>query len=115
MLEAKNIDTPDEKIGFDHGDLQVVNLTGVTVARARFQPGWSWAGDVKPKVGTDSCQSPHIGIVVSGRFAVKMDDGEERILGPGDAHVVSPGHDAWVVGEEPCVILDFAVTGQASA
>lgn len=113
MLEVKNVDTPDQKVGFDHGDLHLVNLTGVTVAQATFRPGWKWSEDVKPRAGTSSCQQPHIGIIVSGRFAVRMDDGEERVLGPGDAHVVSPGHDAWVVGDEPCVILDFAFTGGA--
>ncbi|HET9076599.1 MAG TPA: cupin domain-containing protein [Acidimicrobiales bacterium] len=111
MLESKNIDTPDEKVGFDHGDLQIVNLTGATVVRATFRPGWSWSGDVRPRAGTPSCQMPHSGIVLSGRFVVRMDDGEERILGPGDAHVVSPGHDAWVMGDEPCVILDFSSAG----
>jgi len=115
MLEAKNIDTPDEKIDFDHGDLHVVNLTGATVARATFRPGWSWSGDVRPKAGTASCQVAHKGIVLSGRFLVKMDDGEELTLGPGDAHVVAPGHDAWVIGDEPCVILDFTTTGSEAS
>lgn len=111
MLEAKNIDTPDEKHTFEHGDVQIVNLTGMTLGRATFRPGWRWSTDVKPLVGTESCQLPHSSYVVSGRLRVRMDDGTERELGPGDAHIVSAGHDAWVVGDEPCVAIDFATTG----
>lgn len=111
MLESKNIDMPDEKHTFDHGEVQVVHLPGFTVGRAVFRPGWTWSGDVKPVVGTASCQVTHTSIVLSGQFGVRMDHGEERVLRPGDAHVVSAGHDAWVVGDEPCVTLDFAATG----
>jgi ketosteroid isomerase-like protein len=111
MLEAKNIEAPDEKYTFEHGEVQIVNLTGMTVGRATFRPGWQWSTDVKPVVGTSSCQIAHSSYVVSGRFHVRMDDGTEVELGPGDAHVVSPGHDAWVVGDEPCVAIDFSSTG----
>ncbi|HEV2362132.1 MAG TPA: cupin domain-containing protein [Acidimicrobiales bacterium] len=107
ICEAKNFDTPDDKRNFEHGQLQLVELPGVTFGRAIFGPGWRWSTDVKPMAGTDSCQIPHSGVVVAGRFRVRMDDGTELELGPGDAHVVSPGHDAWVVGEDECVILDF--------
>lgn len=110
-LEIKNVADPDERRQFDHGTLDVVNLPGATIVRAVFGPGWRWSTDIKPVVGTDSCQVAHSGYVISGRFHVRMDDGREYDLGPGDAHVVSPGHDAWVVGEEPCVIVDFAATG----
>jgi hypothetical protein len=113
MIEAKNIDTPDDKRSFEHGDLAIVNVTGMTLARAEFRPGWRWSTDVKPMVGTASCQAAHAGVILSGRFRVRMDDGEEREFGPGDVHVVSPGHDAWVVGDEPVVALDFASTGSA--
>jgi hypothetical protein len=111
MLEAKNIETPDEKHAFEHGEVQIVNLTGMTFARATFRPGWRWSTDVKPVVGTNSCELTHTSYVVSGRFHVRMDDGTELELGPGDAHVCSPGHDAWVVGDEPCVAIDFSSTG----
>ena len=111
MLEAKNVETPDETYAFEHGEVQIVNLTGMTVGRATFRPGWRWSTDVKPVVGTDSCQVAHSSYVVSGRFHVRMDDGTERELGPGDAHVVSAGHDAWVVGDEPCVAIDFSSPG----
>jgi Cupin len=115
VLMTKNLDTPDEKRSFAHGDLQAVSLGGVTFSRAEFRPGWRWSQDVKPLVGTDSCQGTHLAVVISGRFHVRMDDGRERDLGPGDAHVVGPGHDAWVVGDEPCVIVDFAGSGQQGA
>ena len=114
-LQAKNLGTPDEKHSFDHGDLNVVNLTGMTIVRAAFNPGWRWSTDVKPLVGTESCQVSHAGYVVSGRLHVRLDDGREYELGPGDAHVVSPGHDAWVVGEEPFVAVDFARDSLADA
>ena len=115
MLESKNIETPDEKVGFDHGQMNVVNLPGLMLVRARFDPGWSWSGDVKPRAGTESCQVAHAGLILSGRLTVRMDDGQEKTFGPGDAHVVSPGHDAWVVGDEPCEILDVALTGEAGS
>ena len=107
MLEAKNIAAPDDKKTFEHGEVSLVNLTGFTVGRADFRPGWRWSTDVKPLAGTDSCQLAHSSYVVSGRFHVRMDDGRELELGPGDAHLVGPGHDAWVVGDEPCVTIDF--------
>jgi len=106
-LAAKNLDSPDQKRSFEHGELQVVALAGTMFARADFRPGFRWSTDVGPLAGTDSCQGTHAGVVLSGRFAVRMDDGTELEFRPGDAHVVSPGHDAWVVGDEPCVIIDI--------
>jgi hypothetical protein len=107
VIESRNVQAPDEKHTFEHGEVEIVQLPGCAIARATFRPGWRWSTDVKPVVGGDSCQLAHRGFVVSGRFAVRMDDGTELELGPGDAHVVSPGHDAWVVGDEPCVTIDF--------
>ena len=105
--EAKNLDVPDEKRASEHGEIHLVHLTGATIGRAVLRPGWRWSTDMKPVVGTDSCQASHVAYVVSGRFHVRMDDGTELELGAGDAHVVGPGHDAWVVGDEPCVTVDF--------
>lgn len=110
VCEAKNLDTPDDKRNFEHGQIQLVNLPGITFGRAVLSPSWRWSTDVKPAAGTASCQLAHTAYVVSGRFHVRMDDGAELDLGPGDAHVVSPGHDAWVVGDEECVIIDFIPT-----
>ena len=107
-LENQNLDTPHETRTFEHGSISVVTLAGATLGRATFQPGWKWSNDVKPVVGTDSCQTPHTGYVISGRMHIVMDDGAEAEVGPGDAVVISPGHDAWIVGDEPCIMLDWS-------
>jgi quercetin dioxygenase-like cupin family protein len=106
--EAKNLDSPDETRPFaDKGKADIVKLGGVTVGRAVFEPGWKWSEHVKPIAGTESCQSSHTGYVISGRQHILMDDGTELDLNPGDAFVIPPGHDGWVVGDEPAVALDF--------
>lgn len=107
--EVKNLDSPDETRPFvGKGKADVVKLGGVTVGRAVFEPGWKWSEHVKPIAGTESCQSSHTGYLISGRQHVVMDDGTELDLGPGDAFVIPPGHDGWVVGDEPAVALDFS-------
>jgi Cupin domain len=107
-LEAKNLDSPDETRSFENGELRIVNIAGAIVGRAVFKPGWKWSNDVKPIAGTDSCQAAHTGYIISGRMHVVMDDGREADAGPGDAFVIAPGHDAWIVGDEPCVALDWS-------
>jgi uncharacterized protein (TIGR02246 family) len=102
-----NLDTDGDKHSFDHGQLTVVTLEGTMLARGVFNPGWKWSNDVQPHAHTPSCQARHTGIVLSGRFRIRTDDGTEAEFGPGDAHVVAPGHDAWVVGNEQCVIIDI--------
>ena len=107
-LEAKSLDSPDEVREFvDKGRVKVVNLSGGTVGKGTFEPGWRWSDHVKPLAGTESCQVQHVGYVLAGRMKVAMDDGSEIEVGPGDAFVMPPGHDAWIVGDEPCEILDF--------
>ena len=107
-LETKNLGSPDETRPFaDKGRAEVVTLEGHTILRATFEPGWRWSEHVKPIAKTDSCQAGHTAYIVSGRMHIKMDDGTEREVGPGDAMVCAPGHDAWVVGGEPCVMIDF--------
>lgn len=110
-LAAKNLAQPDELRRFDHGELAVVKVAGVTVGRAVFSPGWRWSDHVRPLAGTASCQVAHVGYILSGRMCVRMADGREATVGPGDAFVVPPGHDGWVVGDEPCVMLDWAGGG----
>jgi quercetin dioxygenase-like cupin family protein len=107
-LEKRSLDQPDETRAVDKGSAEVVELEGATVMRTTFQPGWRWSESVKPMVGTDSCQVHHVGYVVSGRMHVRMDDGEELEIGPGDVLQIPPPHDAWIVGEEAYVGLDFA-------
>jgi len=106
-IQMGNFDSPDETRTPDKTKLEVLNLGDTTVGRATFQPGWSWAECIKPVVGTDSCQARHVGTVVSGRLHIKHNDGTEGEAGPGDAYVVEPGHDAWVVGDEPFVAFEF--------
>jgi Cupin domain len=107
-LQAKRFESPDEVREFKaNGRVELVNLDSGPVGRGTFEPGWRWSNDVKPLAGTDSCQVEHIGYVVAGRMKVVMDDGQEVEVGPGDAFHMPPGHDAWTVGDEPCVLIDF--------
>jgi hypothetical protein len=106
-LESQNFSTPDETRTFDKGQLAVITLGTATVGRATFQPGWKWSECVKPIAGTDSCEAAHLGYVVSGHMHVVMDDGTAADVGPGDLINIAPGHDAWTIGDEPCVALDF--------
>lgn len=106
-LESQNFNAPDETRTFDKGQLDDITLGTATVGRATFEPGWRWSECVKPIVGTDSCEASHLAYVVSGRMHVAMDDGTESDAGPGDLVNIAPGHDGWVVGNEPCVMLDF--------
>jgi len=109
QLESKSLDSPDETRQFvDKGKADIVKIAGVTVGRTVFEPGWRWSEHVKPIAGTNSCQSHHTGYVLSGRMGVKMEDGSELEIGPGEAFVIPPGHDAWTVGDESCISLDFS-------
>jgi hypothetical protein len=96
-FQSRILDTPDEARKFTNGELGVVTISDAIVGRAGCQPDWQWSNDVKPITGTESCQIAHTGCIISGRMHVKMDDGTEDDLGPGDAFVISPGHDTWIV------------------
>lgn len=109
-LLRKSLDRPDEVRPFTNGKLELVDAGGL-VGRAVFQPGWRWSNDVKPIAGTNSCQAAHAGYVVSGRMHIVMDDGTEDDFGPGDVMICPPGHDAWIVGDEACVVIDWAGFG----
>jgi hypothetical protein len=108
MLEIKTIDKPDERRDFPHGHLELLNLTGLDFAVGTFEPGWRWTESVAPITGTTSCEVHHFGYCASGRMMIKMDDGAEGEVGPGDVFVISPGHDAWVLGDEPFICYDFS-------
>jgi len=107
-LEKKAFSTPDEKRSFDKGQLELVALGGVTFGRATFQPGWKWSTSVKPLVNTKSCEARHLQYHVSGRIRYRMQDGTEDEVGPGEVPLLPPGHDAWVVGNEPAVVIDLS-------
>ncbi len=106
-MEVKNFDTPDEVRKFDKGKLELMKIGGAVVGRAIFQPGWKWSKSVKPIAKTESCEAPHFQYHVSGTIRIKMDDGTEVDIKPGGVSFVPTGHDAWVVGDEPVVIVDF--------
>lgn len=105
---SHSINKPHEVRTFPKGHVDLVTFEGVTVGRATFEPGWKWSECVKPIAGTKSCEAPHCGFVLSGRMHVVMDDGSTADYGPNDVMVVAPGHDAWIVGNEPCVVIDFS-------
>ncbi len=108
-LIRKSLDAPEETRPFTQGkgQLDLVNLESGPVGRARFEPGWKWTLHVKPIAGTDRCMAAHMGYYVSGQMLVRMDDGEEIEYGPGDFAVIPPGHDAWTIGDEACVVIDW--------
>lgn len=107
VAESKSFEVPEETRTFPKGKLEIVNLGGTTMGRATFEPGWKWSESVKSIAGTDSCMAPHLGFMLSGRMTIVMDDGTVLNFGPNDAMSIPPGHDAWVVGDTPCVIVDF--------
>jgi hypothetical protein len=98
----------DEVREFPKGKLEFASVGDVMIGRATFEPGWRWSESVKPIAGTDSCQVPHKGYAVSGRLGIKMDDGTEFEIGPGDAYNIPPGHDGWVIGNEKYVGVDVS-------
>jgi hypothetical protein len=106
-MEGKSLNRPDEVRTFDKGKLEIINIGGRTVGRATFQPGWRWSNSLKPLVNTKSCEAPHFQYHISGTLRVKMDDGAEKDFKAGDVSLLESGHDAWVIGDEPVVIVDF--------
>ena len=108
-VQKKSLNQPDETRDFGQGRMQIATVTDFKVARLLLEPGWKWSEHVKPLAQTDSCQVRHTGYVLSGRMKVVMDDRSEADLGPGDAYVIEPGHDAWIVGDEPFVGVDVSV------
>jgi len=105
--EQKAFDTPDETRTFEFGQVEIIKIGGSEIGRLTLQPGWRWSEHVKPTVGTPSCEVPHLNYCLSGRLHVRMNDGTESEISPGDAQLLPPGHDAWVVGDEPYIGLDF--------
>ena len=106
-VESRNFGSPDETRTPDKTTIELVNLAGGQIGRYTFQPGWKWSECIKPVVGGDSCQTEHIGYVVSGSLHVTHEDGTEGDVKPGDVYRIAPGHDATVVGNEPAVLVEF--------
>jgi hypothetical protein len=107
VTEQKSFAEPDEVREFPNGRVEILEIGNGQVGRIIAGPGWRWSNDVKPIAGTDSCEAPHFQYHVSGRLAIRMDDGTELIAGPGDITSLPSGHDAWVVGDEPVVVIDW--------
>jgi hypothetical protein len=105
--QLKSFGKPDEIREFPKGRLELINVGGATIGRAIFNPGWRWSTSVQPIVKTKSCEAPHFQYHVSGVLKILMDDGTELECHPGDISLLPSGHDAWVVGAEPAVVVDF--------
>jgi hypothetical protein len=105
--ELKDFGKPDEVREFPKGRLELVKIGGATIGRAIFEPGWRWSTSVQPLVKTKSCEAPHFQYHVMGVLRVVMDDGTELDCKPGQVSLLPSGHDAWVVGERPAVVVDF--------
>jgi len=109
--QTRSFDAPDESFPVENvARVDIIRLGETTVNRATMQPGFHWTEHVKPKVGADLCQVRHVGYVVSGHSAIRMADGTEREVATGDVFDIPPGHDMWVVGDEPYVSVDFSLT-----
>ena len=106
-FESKSLNLPEEVRKFEKGKVELVSVAGATIGRATFEPGWKWSTCVKPIANTNSCQAAHFGYQVSGTMTTRMDDGTEKTSKAGDVLNIPPGHDAWVVGNEAVVVLDF--------
>lgn len=105
--ELKSFGKPDEIREFPKGKVELIKIGGATIGRATFQPGWKWSTSVQPLAKTKSCEAPHFQYHVSGVLMVKMDDGSLLECKAGDVSLLPMGHDAWVVGNEPVVVVDF--------
>jgi hypothetical protein len=112
----KTFKSPDENREFPNGNAEILTFGGEQVGRLVFKPGWRWSTDVKPIAKTASCQAPHFQYHLSGRLGIRMDDGTEFIANPGDVTSLPSGHDAWVIGDEPVVVVDwFGASNYAKA
>ena len=106
-LILKRFDQPDEVREFELGKFELITLGGMTIGRATYQPGWKWSAHVGAALGATSCHVEHVGMVVSGRATAAMDNGEVIEMRAGDIFYIPPGHDSWVVSDEPYVSLHF--------
>ena len=113
-LISKSFDSPDETRAPDKTKMEIVDLDGVKVARITFEPGWRWSECIKPVVGTDSCQARHLGVIVAGRIHITHEDGTEAEAGVGEVYAIAPGHDAWIVGDEPFTAYEFDTAAAAN-
>lgn len=107
QTEHRDFAAPDEVRSFEKGRAEILQVGGGVVGRLVLEPGWHWAEHVKPIAGTEWCEAPHFQYQVSGRLAVRMSDGTEFEIGPGEVSALRAGHDAWVIGDEAVVSVDW--------
>jgi hypothetical protein len=105
--EHKTFSRPNEVRDFPNGKAEILEVGGAQIGRLVLQPGWRWSTDVKPIAQTASCEAPHFQYHVSGKLGIRMDDGTEYVAGPGDVTSLPSGHDAWVIGNDPVVVVDW--------
>ena len=105
-FETKSHNMPDELRKPDKTLIEIIRLDGFTLGRLNLEPGWRWSECIKPVVHTDSCQVSHAGYAISGSIVVRMNDGTEKTIAAGESYTIPPGHDAWVVGDEPFVGIE---------
>ena len=111
----KQFENPDEIRTFEKGKFELVHLGGMTIGRASYEPGWKWSEHVGKFLGKKSCDVSHVGMVISGQATAAMDDGRIIVMKPGDIFYIEPGHDSWVVGDEPYVSLHMMGAGDYAA
>ena len=107
----KRFESPDETRTFSKGRFEIVHIGGMTIGRATYEPGWRWSEDVGRALGSRSCQVEHVGMVIAGRATAAMDDGTVYEMKAGDVFYIPPGHDSWVVGDEPYVSIHLMGAG----
>lgn len=106
-LEVRDFSAPDETRAPDKTRVDIVRMGGTSASRMSLEPGWRWSDCIKPVAGTDNCQVHHVGVMVSGTLHVEHEDGSAHDITAGQAYVIEPGHEAWVVGDEPAVGYEF--------
>ena len=111
-FSCKSLNQPDETRDFPNGQVSAVDVDGMTVGRGVMQPGWRWSNDLKPVIGTESCEVLHAGYLIAGEMHVEANDGTALDIRTGDVFVIPPGHDAWVVGDEAVVMVEWSGTSK---
>ncbi len=108
----KEFKSPDDIRNFEKGKVEVVKINGGTVGRFTLEPGWRWSEHVRPIAGTEWCEAPHFQYIESGRVHIHTKEGQDFEAGPGDVIFLRPGHDGWVVGDEPVIAIDWTGAGE---
>lgn len=106
-IKRRNLRAPDERVTYPFGATDEVHLGELVVGRSRHQPGWRWSEHIRPIIGTQRCETHHVGVLLHGQLGIRLDDGTETVLQPDDVYDIPPGHEGWVVGDEPVEIVEW--------